>query len=108
MNRAALACLLLAGCQTSPRNVPREPTPVRTWGELADRPRIDLPDGVRVRLGLDRTTAPRFGGIHLYCLSEGFTPPRKWSGTALGPLSVEVRGAGHAPSDKLLSMRQER
>jgi hypothetical protein len=79
------------GAGTGP--TPKTPAPkpiavVKTWKELEAQPAIDLGDGVKVRLGLEAKSAPRWSGVFLYCLTEGFDPPSTWKNDPLGPVYV--------------------
>jgi hypothetical protein len=60
---------------------------VKSWKELQAVPPIDLGGGVKVRLGLEAITGPRWSGALLYCLTEGYTPANQGEGSVpLGPV----------------------
>jgi hypothetical protein len=81
----ALALCLPAG--GTPARVPV----VKTWKQLQSLPPIDLGGGVKVRLGLEADKAPRWSGVLLYCLTEGYRPPEADEGPVpLGPLHVRI------------------
>jgi hypothetical protein len=62
---------------------------VKTWKDLQAQPAFDLGDGVKVRLGLEGDKAPQYGGVLLYCLTEGYVPANSGSGREpLGPVFV--------------------
>jgi hypothetical protein len=60
---------------------------VKTWKELLAQPQIDLGDGVRIRLGMERARIPHWSGALLYCVTEGYTPSVK-KRNQLGPVYV--------------------
>ncbi len=64
---------------------------VKGWADLLAQPVIDLGAGVCVRLGLESATGAAGSGVLLYCLAEGFTPPRSGSGEDwLGPVRISL------------------
>jgi hypothetical protein len=64
---------------------------VKTWKQLQSLPALDVGGGVKVRLGLEAAKAPRWGGVLLYCLTEGFLPPEGGDGKEpLGPVHVTI------------------
>lgn len=66
---------------------------VKTWEELEARPRIRLPNGVTVRLGIDRDRAPRNGGCLVYCLAENWPPAGSFEASEdqFGPVRLVAR-----------------
>jgi hypothetical protein len=64
---------------------------VKTWKQLQSLPPIDVGGGVKVRLGLEAAKAPRWSGVLLYCLTEGYLPPEGGEGKVpLGPVYVTI------------------
>jgi RNA polymerase sigma factor (sigma-70 family) len=64
---------------------------VATWDQLKRQPRLELEGGVTVRLGIEAREVPRGCGALVYCLTEGFDRPTKWSGgDRIGPLRVTL------------------
>jgi hypothetical protein len=81
----------LSGASAAAEEKP--PTPriavVKTWQDLIRQPAIDMGGGVRVRLGIEAAKTPRWSGVLLYCLTEGFKRPEGGSGPVpLGPVFV--------------------
>jgi len=68
---------------------------VSTWADLVNQPEIQLANQARIKLGIQSAAFPKFGGVLLYCLAEGFTPPTSWSRWDLcGPVRVSMRRDG--------------
>lgn len=65
---------------------------VRTWGDILNQPVIELTGGVKVRLGIESRECSRYGGVLLYCFTEGYRPPERYEGAndRLGPVRVVV------------------
>lgn len=65
---------------------------VKTWKELLAQPVIDLGDGIKVRLGIENQKCPKWSGMLLYCLAEGYAPPSKEDAdNVVGPVRVEIQ-----------------
>ena len=80
---------------------------VSAYGELLKFDPIDLGGGTKVRLGIEAKTFPRWSGVLLYCLAEGYDPPRTYHGpdNRLGPLHASYRLQGSPRSaDGLCNM----
>jgi hypothetical protein len=63
---------------------------VKTWQDLQGQPALDL-GGVRIQLGIEADSAPRWSGVLLYGLTEGYVPPTCWKGDPLGPVQVSYQ-----------------
>ena len=64
---------------------------MKTFGELAAQPVIDLGDGVKVRVGIESRSISVGSGVMIYCLTEGYEPAMKWEGDdRVGPVRVKV------------------
>ncbi len=74
---------------------------VRTWGELAAQPEIELADGLTVRFGIQADEQAVYDGVLVYCLvndaSKVQTPNAP---EVLGPLAVKV---GEPGAEELLA-----
>ena len=68
---------------------------VKTWRQLRTLPPIELGVGVKVRLGLQAAKAPRWSGVLLYCLTEGYRPPAGVDGAppTYGSVQMAVRAS---------------
>ncbi len=89
---------------------------VTTWGDLLAQPLVEVqpdpklvqnqqPALVRVLLGIEAGACPRYGGVLVYALTEGYVPPdrieRKPSEVGeqpLGPLRMAIIRADEAPA----------
>lgn len=67
-------------------------TVVKTWKELCARPELELGGGLKIRLGVEATRAPRLSGVMIYCLAEGYEKhwESKDSDTQLGPVQIRI------------------
>ena len=98
MKRFCFVCLpvlFALGCAEKPAQetnatVPTIPV-VKTWGDLLEQPQIPAGPGT-ARLGVEARRVPYGGGVLLYCVTEGYSLPEKWSELRrLGPFKVDVR-----------------
>jgi RNA polymerase sigma factor (sigma-70 family) len=66
---------------------------VKSLKELAAQPPIDLGGGVTLRLGIEARSAPRWSGVLLYGLTEGYQLPEDETvrSRRLGPASITWR-----------------
>ncbi len=64
---------------------------VQTWQDLMNQPPTPLGTGT-ARLGIEAKRSPYRSGILLYCLTDGYSLPRKWRERCrLGPFKVEIQ-----------------
>ncbi|MBI3855451.1 MAG: hypothetical protein HY293_07145 [Planctomycetes bacterium] len=101
VRRFLAAALLIPGACSTPEcsgSGQPEIRVVSTLAELRRQPALELGEGIRARLGIDRLRCEAGSGVHLYCLTEGFLPSRRGQGRRLGPF--QVRGpAGEESKD---------
>src|SRR5207249_3923057 len=69
---------------------------VQTLEDLRHQTALDLGEGVQARVGIETTQCELGSGVHLYCLTKGFVPPRMWRGRRLGPFQIRVAPQGTA------------
>ncbi|HYG77883.1 MAG TPA: hypothetical protein VEK08_22950 [Planctomycetota bacterium] len=77
---------------------------VKTWRELSERPVIRFNEKTTVRLGIENIRAPRFSGVMLYCLTEGYDgrlPQQNDPEFRIGPLVIELKRENAAAAVKL-------
>ncbi len=70
---------------------------VKTWEDLLHQPRLELGEGVTVRLGVEATRCPVGSGVLLYAYTEGYGADLRsmvLSGNWLGPVLVSVACGG--------------
>ena len=68
---------------------------VKTWGEFADQPPIDLGNGTKIRLGVEANECAVGGAVALYCLTEGYVPAGSWEGRdRFGPVRAKIARVG--------------
>lgn len=77
---------------------------VRTWDELGRQPAIDLPDGAKVRFGIDTATCADNGCVVVYALFDGLSIYTPFANQDVGEFSLgPLRAAPHRvmpqPSD---------
>lgn len=83
----------------------------RTYGELMKLAPIELGGGVKVRLGIEAKTCPRFSGVLLYCLAEGYEPPETYKGPdiRIGPVFARVwREDGPKTADGMVAESRQK
>ncbi|MBI3412066.1 MAG: hypothetical protein HY040_27360 [Planctomycetes bacterium] len=75
-----------AQCQEKPFRIPV----VTSWEELRALKAIDVGNGVKIRLGVERDEIPQWSGGLLYCLAENYTPTTKGNGKMpFGPVHAK-------------------
>jgi hypothetical protein len=89
----SLVIVLLGSARLAAQADPVPIKSVATWEDLLKQPKIDLGDGIKIRLGIDSLECPQWSGVTLYAYTEGFDDmkPRDINRDALGPVWVSVR-----------------
>ena len=67
---------------------------VKTWSDLASLRAFRFETNAAIRLGVEAVRAPRWSGVMLYCMTDGYdssVPSGPASETRLGPLLVEIK-----------------
>lgn len=83
-----------------PQEKPAAIPVVSSWEELQALKAINVGDGVKIRLGLQRDKIPQWSGGLLYCLAENYTPPSGGRGKVpFGPVYAKFNYEGdNAPN----------
>ena len=98
---------LVCGCMVPLSAWPDEPSKVipslpvvKTWGELRKQPAVEVAPGVYVRLGIQAAECGLAEGVFVYCLTDGYAPPARWSEyDRIGPLNIALKDGDGKPLD---------